>query len=157
MPANQSESGRRREYGYFFEEGTDRVYNACDEEGGWLLVEDDGQFSKFIKEAKRKVAEGRQTLWFRAGSVEIGDLEITEHTEIYHEEREQWLKAEEIDVLDDGTPVIQFKIKGTWPRLHMTLNGDELQELYEDGVLTSKAAVNERAENLLEDLREANS
>jgi hypothetical protein len=119
-----------------------------------IIIHEDGEFAEPVQNAKNRRARGQSTLWRRVGPLRYGDIEISHRTEVWHEEREHWWRAEEIDIFEDGEPVVTFQVKGSGPKQYFEVFGSQLAEMVEQGLLTSKQAVNERAEQMLEDIRE---
>lgn len=150
-------NGRYR-FGWRFDGDSERVWNPQDRGTGPIIQHRNGEIEDwFIGRAKRKQGEGRGLLWGRLGPVEIDGIEIRQNTKLWHDDREVWLRAIEIDVSDDPEPVILFKIDGSWPNEYVEYYGSDLEELREAGVIESQKEVNDRAEEMLESLREAKS
>lgn len=120
---------------------------------GYILIQSEGDFIDPIQNAKDKIARGRQTLWSRIGPLRYGDIELSYRTEVWHEEREEWWRAVEVSLYTDGEPVLKFERKGTDPREFVRISGSQLADLVRERTLTSKAEVNERAEEMLNSFR----
>lgn len=120
---------------------------------GYILLQSEGEFIEPIQNAKDKIARGRQTLWSRVGPLRYGDIELSYRTEVWHEEREEWWRAVEINLYSNGEPVFKFERKGTEPREFVRIYGSHLADLVREDTLASKAEVNERAEEMLQSYR----
>ncbi len=128
---------------------SDRVYHP----DRAILIHEDGDFIEPVQNAKNRRAKAKSTLWRRIGPLRYGDIEISHRTEVWHEGRDEWWRAEEIDIYEDGEPEVTFYAKGTGPRQYFKLYGSQIAELVGQNLLTSKQEVNEQAEQMLEDLR----
>ncbi|MFC6720872.1 hypothetical protein ACFQHN_26070 [Natrialbaceae archaeon GCM10025896] len=116
---------------------------------GYLLV-DDGEFIEPIARAKDNLRRARHTLWNRIGPLRYGDIRIAYRSEVWNDDCEEWWRAEELSLYEDGEPVVTFERKGTEPREFIRLRGSQLAELVRDGTLVSKQAVNDELEEMLE-------
>lgn len=154
MPTEQSDNGSER-FGWRFDENSDRVWNPQHKGGGPIIQSRGGEIEdRYIGRAKRKRGEGRGLLWGRLGPIQIDGIEIRQNTKIWHDDREAWLRAVEIDVSDDPEPIIMFKIDGSWPNEYVKYYGSDLEQLRQDGVIESQKEVNDRAADMLESYRE---
>lgn len=120
---------------------------------GYILVTKDGEFIEPVQNAKNDVERARHTLWNRIGPLQYGDIELSYRTEVWHEDREEWWRATKIDLYSDGEPVVTFERKGTEPREFVRVYGSQLADMVREDTLTSKAAVNDRAEEMFWSLR----
>lgn len=153
-----SQLDRKRRFGWWFDSDTERVWNPQGKRGGGPIITDrEGNIEdRFIERFQRKVGEGRGGLWGRLGPVEIDGIEIRQNTKIWHDEREEWLRAVEIDVSRDPEPIITFKVDGSWPETYIKYYGSDLEDLRQQDVIESQKEVNDRAEQALEELRAHN-
>lgn len=149
------QTDNHRRFGWWFDRNSDRVWNPQENGTGPIIMMKDGELEdRYIQRGKRKVAEGNGGLWGRLGPVDIDGIEIRRNTKIWHDDRETWLRASEIDVSEDPEPIIRFKIDGSWPVQYIEYYGSDLEELREEGVIESEREVNDRAEEAIEKFRQ---
>lgn len=144
-------------YGWFYSSDSDMVYNPQDGSTGPLIITEDGEIEdRFIGRAMRKIGEGRGGLWGRLGPIEIDGIEIRQNTKLWNETREAWLRAVEIDLVQEPEvePTVTFVVEGRHPHTELTYHASRLEELRDEGILESQKEVNDRAENMLEQFRE---
>lgn len=127
----------------------DRVYHP----DSAIVIHEDGEFIEPVQKAKNRREKARMTLWGRVGPLRYGDLELSYRTEVWHDDRDEWWVAEEVNIYGDGEPEVTFRAKGTDPAECVRVLGSQLAELVSDGVLRSKQAVNDEVETLLEEHR----
>lgn len=151
-PGTTSSTGKR--YGWLYASDSELVWNNQTKMAGPIILNDDGEFNRYIRDAKDKVAKGQTILWQRLGKLQIEGAEIGRNTQLYHDERGEWLIAEAIDVTEDAEPKVRFAVKGSWPRRHITYYGESLENLLSEEVLRTKKDVNDETERLLEEFRE---
>lgn len=138
-------------YGYLFSQESDRVWNnKRPPYEGPIIIDEDGGFNRFIKDAKEKLQSAEGTLWHRLAPLEIGGAEIKKNTVLYHQEDDVRLKAETIDVDEEGTPYVQFRVKHSNPVTHRTYRGPDLEELREEDVLLTEQEIHDNTMELLE-------
>lgn len=144
---------RHERFGWWFDEDG-RVWNPVKKGAGPIIQTSDGELEgRYIGRFRDQVARGRGGLWGRLAPVEIDGIEIRQNTKLWHDDRETWIRAVEIDVSDDPEPIIRFKIDGSWPAEYVEYYGSDLEELREQGVIESQKEVNDRAEQMLEEFR----
>lgn len=144
-------------YGWFYSPDDELVYNPQSRGTGPIIITRDGDVEgRFIDRARRKVAEGKAMLWGRLGPVEIDGVEIRQNTEIWHDDWEMWLRATEIELIEEPEPEprILFEKKGTWPQQYVKYPASRILEMREEGIIESKKEVNDRLEEVMEEIRE---
>lgn len=115
-----------------------------------IIITKDGNLIEPLDEATSGRERHRHLLWSRIGPLRWGDVVIKANTELWHEEREEWLRAELVNVYADGEPVITFKVKNTLdPVVLLKYDGSTIADLVADGTLKSKLEVNDRMEELI--------
>lgn len=155
--AGSNERDWGEQYGWFFSPDSQRVYNPQDGAPGPLIITADGEVEeRYIRRAQRKVGQGTGMLWGRLAPVEIGSIEIRRDTKIWHDEREDWLVADRIELIEEPEPEprLTFIVQGAWPRTRLSYPASRLKELREDGVIESQKEVNDQAEAALEEFRQ---
>lgn len=143
-------------YGWFYSPDSERVYNPQNGSSGPLIITKDGEMEdQYVGRAYRKMREGEAGLWGRLGPVEIGGIEIREKTKVWHDDREEWLIADRVELIErpEVQPQITFRVKGTMPPTRLTYSASRLVELRQDGILESQQEINDQAEAALESLR----
>jgi len=120
-----------------------------------IIIRDSGEFIKPVQDAKEQKRRANARLWERIGPLRYGDILFRFRSEVWHEEREEWWTAEEVDIYSDGEPAITFRVKVSHPVQQVTLRGSEIADRVANGTLISKAAVNEDLEQQLEELSTA--
>lgn len=156
-PTEEKDWGMK--YGWFYSPDSEMVYNPQEAGSGPLIVTEKGEIEdRYLGRAMEKRGQGRGGLWSRLGPIEIDGVEIRQNTKLWHDERDEWLRAAEIDVVTepDVEPSVTF-IAGDasrQPQVHLTYLASTLEELRDSEVIESQKEVNERAENVLEEFRE---
>lgn len=143
-------------YGWFYSKDSEMVWNPQSDGSGPLIIDKDGEVEdRYLGRAMRKRGQGRGGLWGRLAPVEIDGMEIRQNTKLWHDDREVWLRAVEIDLIEepDVEPRITFKVEGTSPQTFLKYPAHLLVELREEGTIESQKEVNDRAEQALEQFR----
>lgn len=157
QPESDSEKEWGQKFGWFYSADSERVYNPQDGSSGPLIITEDGEIEdRYVGRAMRKKAEGKGGLWGRLGPIEIDGIEIRQNTKLWHETHESWLRAVEIDLVQEPEvePTVTFVVEGRRPHTEFTYRASRLEELRDQGILESQKEVNDRAENMLEQFRE---
>lgn len=118
-----------------------------------ILINTDGEFVNPVGNAKARQASAKSTLWRRIGPLRYGNITISRRTEVWNERRDEWWRAEEVTIYEDGEPEVTFKVKNSNPRQYVRLFGSQIADLVSQNLLSSTQQVSEQTEQMLEDFR----
>lgn len=104
-----------------------------------LVGPDGGYYPRTLNDKKNANPD---KLWYVLGPIYIGDLEISKNMKIWHEEREVYLKAQQMDIVE-RQPVILFEIVDSHPREYVEYMGYRMKYYVENGILKSEEQVHD--------------
>jgi hypothetical protein len=116
---------------------------------GRILVEKDGSQAEAVADARDKRDRANETLWRVVGPLRYGDVVLQKNTEVYHDKREEWWRADTLEFYSSGAVAVDFYVKGSKPRRSVTVTGETLADLVGDGILLSKGEFESRIQELI--------
>lgn len=124
-------------------------------EDGLIVSTEDGLYGA-VAESQDSVQHQKNRLWNLLTPLSYGDVEMRKNVEVYHTEREVYLKAERILVDDDGLPGFVFQVaprdfSGESEEL-LRVWGDQFAEWVENETVKTKEQVNDELQEMMDDL-----
>lgn len=112
-----------------------------------------------VKRGRTKLKEGRAILWGNLSPLVFcdGEAVLTWTTRVYHEEERRHYRPHEINVTFSSEhinmPIVTFEtMEG---KLMKRWTGEELEEMFEQGVLKTDSQINNEAEDILNEARDS--
>lgn len=124
-------------------------------EDGKIVATDDGLYGA-VARAQKKTRDSSNDLWSLLTPLSYGHVDLRKNVEVYHTDREVYLKAERILIDDDGLPGFVFQVaprdfSGESEEL-LRVWGDQFAEWVENGTIKTKQEVSDELMDMMENL-----